>query len=207
MARTRSAGFADQRDEILAAAARLFAQLGYMATSMNDVAAACGVSKPTLYHYVRDKHDLLAQITRGHVARLEKLLDEVGGEQLPPEAYLRALIGRFMRVYAHAQHEHRVLTEDVKFLAPAVQAEVLDAQRRVVQAFADAIGALRPDLQRATLVKPLAMLLFGMLNWTFTWLRAAGPLSHEALAGLACDLFFGGLPALQASPKPATSSR
>jgi TetR/AcrR family transcriptional regulator len=200
MARPRSAGFDEQREQILAAAARLFAQRGYTATSMNDVATACGVSKATLYHYVRDKHDLLAQIARGHVARLEALLDEVGRQPLAPEAYLRALIGRFMQAYAHAQHEHRVLTEDVKFLETADQDQVLDAQRRVVQGFADAIGALRPDLQRATLAKPLAMLLFGMLNWTFTWMKAAGPLSHDALAGLAADLFFGGLPALQPSP-------
>ena len=200
MARTRSAGYAGQRDEILGAAARLFAQRGYSATSMNDVAQASGVSKATLYHYVRDKHDLLAQITRGHVARLEAVLEEVGGQRLPPEAHLRALIGRFMQAYEHAQHEHRVLTEDVRFLEPAARREVLEAQRRVVQAFADAIGALRPDLQRSTLAKPLAMLLFGMLNWTFTWLKAAGPLSHEALAALAADLFFGGLPALRPSP-------
>jgi AcrR family transcriptional regulator len=202
MARTRSAGYAEQRDEILAAAARLFAQRGYTATSMNDVAAACSVSKPTLYHYVRDKHDLLAQITRGHVARLEALLEDVGRQRLAPEAHLRALIGRFMHAYASAQHEHRVLTEDVKFLEPAARSEVLDAERRVVQAFADAIDTLRPDLQRAAVGKPLAMLLFGMLNWTFTWLRAAGPLSHDALAALAADLFFGGLPALQPPPPP-----
>lgn len=202
MARPRSAGYADQRAEILAAAAQLFAQRGYTAASMADVAAACGVSKPALYHYVRDKHDLLAQITRTHVDRLEALLAEVQREQLAPEPHLRALVARFMQAYARAQHEHRVLTEDVKFLEPATRREVLDAQRRVVQAFADAIGVLRPDLRRATLGKPLAMLLFGMLNWTFTWLRAAGPLSHEALAALACDLFFGGLAAVQPSHRP-----
>jgi TetR/AcrR family transcriptional regulator len=202
MARPRSAAYADQRGEILAAAAQLFAQRGYTATSMNDVAAACGVSKPTLYHYVRDKHDLLAQITRGHVARLEALLDEVRRRELPPEARLRALIGRFMQVYAHAQYEHRVLTEDVKFLEPVTQREVLEGERRVVHEFADTIAALRPDLAAAALAKPLTMLLFGMLNWTFTWLKAAGPLSHEALAALTAELFFGGLPALRPPAPP-----
>jgi TetR/AcrR family transcriptional regulator len=200
MARPRSAGFEGQREQILGAAAALFARHGYSATTMNDVAVACGVSKPTLYHYVRDKHDLLAQIACGHVARLEALLDHVQAERHAPEAQLRALLERFMQVYAHAQHEHRVLTEAVRFLEPRVRAEVQDGQRRVVQAFADAIGALRPDLQSAALAKPLAMLLFGMLNWTFTWLRAAGPLSHEVLAVMAADLFFGGLPAVRSPP-------
>jgi len=57
VARPRSAGYDGQREQILAAAAALFARQGYPATTMNEVAAACGVRKPTLYHYVRDKHD------------------------------------------------------------------------------------------------------------------------------------------------------
>ena len=146
MARPRSLGYDDHRGQILAAAARLFATRGYAATSMNDVAAACGLSKATLYHYVPDKHDLLAQVTRNHVRRLEALVDAVLARALAPRERLLALIEAFMSAYASAQHEHRVLTEDVKFLQPAPQNEVLDGQRRVVAAFTQAIAALRPDL-------------------------------------------------------------
>jgi len=196
MARPRSAGFDDQREQIHAAAARLFATRGYTASTMNEVAAACGISKATLYHYVRDKHDLLAQITTAHVARLEGLVREVAARRLAPEMHLKALIERFMQAYASAEHEHRVLTEDVKFLADAERQAVLGAQRRVVRAFADAVAVLRPELRAAALDKPLAMLLFGMINWTFTWLRRDGALSHETLAPVVTALFFGGLPAV-----------
>ena len=199
MARPRSAGFANQLDQILAASARLFASRGYTATTMNDVAAACGVSKATLYHYVDDKQGLLAQIAAGHVARLETLVLDVAARRLPPEARLRELIHRFMQAYASAEHQHRVLTEDVKFLGPAERERVLDGQRRVVSAFADTVAELRPDLGAAQLHKPLAMLLFGMINWTFTWLHAGGALSHETLAPMVVDLFFGGLPAVVAA--------
>ena len=44
---------------------------------MNEVAEACGVSKPTLYHYFRDKYALLVEIAEGHVARLQALVAEV----------------------------------------------------------------------------------------------------------------------------------
>lgn len=206
MARTRSAGYDDQREQILAAAAALFAARGYTAATMNEVARACGVSKATLYHYVRDKHDLLAQITAGHVGRLEALVADVRALALPPETHLRTLIERFTAAYASAQHEHRVLTEDVRFLAEAEQQRVLGAQRRVVAAFATAIGALRPDLPGRGLDKPLAMLLFGMINWTFTWLKPGGSLTHEALAPIVSDLFFGGLPAV-AAPAPRRAAR
>jgi AcrR family transcriptional regulator len=196
MARPRSAGYEDQREAILAASARLFATRGYTATTMNEVAAACGISKATLYHYVRDKQGLLAQITGGHVARLEALVSEVGALGLPARAAMSELIHRFMQAYASAEHQHRVLTEDVGFLGDADRQRVLDGQRRVVAAFADAVAALRPDLAAARLHKPLAMLLFGMINWTFTWLHAGGVLSHETLAPVVVELFFGGLPAV-----------
>src|SRR6185436_8666619 len=100
------------------------------------------------------------------------------------------------REYASAQHEHRVLTEDVRFLDEAERAQVMAAQRRIVAAFGDAIGAVRPSLSRNELDKPLAMLLFGMINWMFTWLRPDGSLTHEQMAPLVADLFFGGLGAV-----------
>jgi AcrR family transcriptional regulator len=196
MARPRSAGFELQREQILAAAAALFASRGYTATTMNEVARACGVSKATLYHYVSDKHQLLASIAGGHVARLEALVAEVAARHLAPEAHLRALIEHFMRAYAHAQNEHRVLTEDVKFLADAERGRVIAAQRRVVAAFAQAVSALRPAPQAGALATPLAMLLFGMMNWTFTWLRPGGGLTHETLSPVVADLFLAGLPAV-----------
>jgi TetR/AcrR family transcriptional regulator len=206
MARTRSAGYDDQRDAILARAAALFADRGYVATSMNDIAAACGVSKAGLYHYWRDKRELLFQITAGHVARLEQFVAEVLADEAAaePEARLRALILRFVRGYADARHEHRVLTEDVRFLEPQEQARVTAAQRRVVAAFADAIAAVRPALARDDLDRPLAMLLFGMINWMFTWLRPDGSLTHEQMAPLVADLFFGGLGAVR---RPRAAAR
>ncbi len=197
MARPRSAGFELQREQMLAAAAQLFATRGYTAATMQDLASACGVSKATLYHYVRDKQELLLQITQGHVQRLEAVVGDVVGAQADPHQRLSALVLRFMQVYASAQHEHRVLTEDVKFLDPQERDEVLACQRRVVQAFADAMGALRPDLQEQALHVPLAMLLFGMMNWTFTWLRPGGALTHESLAPVVLQLLQGGLPAVQ----------
>lgn len=202
MARGRAPGFENQRDEILRNAARLFANQGYPGTSMNAVAEACAVSKPTLYHYVRDKHELLMQICETHVQWLETLVTEVQAQaaqqDLAPEALLRRLIARFVQAYGEAQNEHRVLTEDVKFLNDEDRARLLEIERRVVAAFADAVAALRPELSAAKLHKPLTMLLFGMINWTFTWLKPDGDLSYEAVAPMVADLFFGGISAVKA---------
>ncbi len=197
MARGRAPGFESAREEILAAAARLFARQGYPGTSMNEVAEACQVSKPSLYHYFKDKHELLVQICESHLRTLAALVDEVIAQDLTPEPHLRALIAGFVREYGQSQNQHRVLTEDVKFLNDEDRARLLQVERRVVSAFADAVAAVRPEVADARLQKPLTMLLFGMINWTFTWLRPDGELSYEDVAPMVADLFFGGLGAVK----------
>jgi TetR/AcrR family transcriptional regulator len=196
MARTRAAGFEIQREQILAEAALLFAQRGYASTSMNEVAERCGVSKPALYHYFRDKNELLAFICEEHLARLKAVVQEVEARSLDPEPAIRLMICGFVEEYADAQNEHRVLTEDVKFLPPEHRTRVLEGQRFIVRALATLVSQIRPELDAAGLVKPLTMLLFGMINWMFTWLRPGRRVTHEAMGPIVADLFFGGLGAV-----------
>ena len=205
MPRGRAQGYELQRETILARAAELFARRGYTATTMNEVAEACGVSKPSLYHYVRDKHQLLAEIAEAHVVRLLALVAEVDAAGLAPEPRLRRLIAAFLSIYARSQAEHRVLTDDVRFLNAPERDRILGAERRVVAAFAGAIVAARPELRAAKLEKPLAMLLFGMMNWMFTWLQPDGALSHDDLAPVVADLFFGGIGAVRAPVRKRTA--
>jgi AcrR family transcriptional regulator len=197
MARGRAAGYEDQRGAIVARAAELFARQGYHATSMNQLAEAAGLSKATLYHYYKDKDALLVHIADGHVSRLQVLVDEVRALGLKPEAQFRELVRRIVEEYADAQHAHRVLTEDVKFLPPADRQRILDKERDVVAGFAAAVLALRPELRPAALGTPMTMLLFGMINWMFTWMKPEGALDYEALAPMVADLFLGGLPAVR----------
>jgi AcrR family transcriptional regulator len=204
MPRGRAATYDTQREAILAQAAQLFAQRGYAATTMNEVAEACGISKPALYHYVRDKDELVTLIAGGHVARLEALVAEVAAERLAPEPHLRRLVERFVETYADAQGEHRVLTEDVRFLPEPERQRVVAAQRRVVAAFAAAVARVRPAARE--LDKPLAMLLFGMINWMFTWLKPDGTLTHETMAPVVADLFLGGLGAVRPPSKRSRST-
>jgi AcrR family transcriptional regulator len=210
MARGRSPGYDDQREMILARAAELFAHRGYPATSMNQVAEACGFSKALLYHYYRDKYSLLVSIAESHVSRLVDLVADVEQLGLAPEPRLRELIRRFVREYAGTQHAHRVLTEDVKFLEGEDRERVIAFERSVVAGFARVVQLLRPDLQGEALAKPLTMLLFGMINWMFIWMRPEGRLDYDSMAPMVADLFLGGLPAVtppfSSTPIPSETS-
>lgn len=193
MARPRAPTFELQRASILGAAADLFAEHGFRGASMAEVAKACGVSKALLYHYHRDKEHLLFDIADAHMDRLLAIVDDVAARQLEPEPHLRQLIGALMAEYEHAQARHRVLVQDVKFLAETERAVVVRKQRAVVDAVAGIIEALDPRWPGEGHRVPLAMLLFGMVNWSFTWLRADGPLTYADMAEVATELFLRGV--------------
>jgi TetR/AcrR family transcriptional regulator len=207
MARTRAAGFDAQRAAIRVAAARLFADKGYASASIADLARACGISKALMYHYYRDKEDLLADIALSYVDRLASIVDEVAAQRLPPAAHLRRLIEAFMAEYEHSAARHRVLVQDVKYLERAHRARVLARQRKVVDGFAAVIAPLAPEARRAELAKPLTMILFGMINWTFTWLKDRGPLTYSAMAPLVADLFLGGIGRIRAGEASSVRPR
>jgi TetR/AcrR family transcriptional regulator len=207
MARTKAAGFDAQRAAIRDAATRLFADKGYASASIADLARACGISKALMYHYYRDKEDLLADIALSYVDRLATIVDDVAARQLPPAAHLRRLVEAFMAEYEHSAARHRVLVQDVKYLARAHRGRVLARQRKVVDGFAAVIAPLAPEATRAGLAKPLTMILFGMINWTFTWLKDSGPLTYSGMAPLVADLFLGGIGRVRLGDAPSTRPR
>ena len=201
MGRPRAATFEQQQGAIRDAATRLFADHGFLATSIAQVAAACGVSKALVYHYYRDKDQLLFDIADGHIRRLLAIVAEVDTHGLAPEPHFRVLVERFMHEYRHSQARHMILVQDLKFLAAGEQASVIAGQRRIVEAFAAAIAALQPRRSRAALRVPLAMLLFGMINVMFTWLDAEGPVADEDMADVVSDVFLHGV--MGAGTRPA----
>jgi AcrR family transcriptional regulator len=192
LSRRKADTFEAQRAAIRDAAALLFAEKGYKAASIADLARACSVSKALMYHYYRDKEHLLADIADSYIDRLQAIVDTVGAEKLPPAAHLRRLVEVFMAEYEHSAARHRVLVQDVKYLERVHRARVLAKQRRVVQGYADVIAQLA-TADRGRLAKPLTMILFGMINWTFTWLKDTGPLTYADMAPIVADLFLGGV--------------
>ena len=193
MARGKAATFETQRAAILDAAAVLFAHKGFHNASMAALAEACGVSKPLLYHYYRDKDHILFDVADSYIDRLVAIISEVEDRKLDAEEHFSTLVTRFMEEYEHAHAQHIVLVQDVKFLQRELAEQIAGKQRAVVAAFSRAIGRIEPGLTRRKLERPVAMILFGMINWTFTWMRADGRLTFRDMAPVITGIFLNGV--------------
>jgi len=78
------------RDRILAVAGRLFAERGYDQTSVRDIAAELGVANPSLYHHFASKRELLEELLREPMERIQAAVAEAA--QLDGETRIRRLL-------------------------------------------------------------------------------------------------------------------
>lgn len=117
---------AERPHELMDAALRVFAQRGYRATTLEDVADAAGVSKSTLYQYFTGKADLLLQALqqrrRAHLAEFEQLRRQLTG---PATVKLRLAVRKGYELWTHPEHLDvlRLLLGEVRTEAPEVLRE------------------------------------------------------------------------------------
>ncbi len=186
MARPKSPTHDHKRDEILNLAAQCFANRSFPAASMNDIAAACGTSKARLYHYYESKEAILFDLLDRYTQRLLALIGEAEAhaqrQNLSERDALHALVRVFLAEYETSATRHVALVSDTKFLGDVQRELILNRQRDVVAAFTRFIRRAYPDRVTPANQTALTMMLFGMINWTFTWLRPGGPMSYAGFA-------------------------
>lgn len=196
MARGKAPTFEAQRGAIMSAAAAVIAKKGFHSASMAEIARVCGVSKPLLYHYYRDKEHILFDIADSYIDQLLSVVERVAAQHLAPEAHLLALVSGFMAEYEHSENHHRVLVQDVRFLQEEQATLVIERQRRVVAGVTDVLVRIEPGLVPLKLERPVTMILFGMINWTFTWLRADGRFTYADMAPVVTAILLNGVKGL-----------
>jgi AcrR family transcriptional regulator len=186
MARPKSSLHEIKRDEILDVAAQCFAERSYAAASMNDIAAAGGTSKARLYHYYESKEAILFDLLDRYTQRLLAIIGQAEAtaqrRNLDERAALHELVRSFLQEYETSATRHVALLHDTKFLSEAQRELILDRQRDVVSAVTRFLRRAYPARVNAANQSAVAMMLFGMVNWTFTWLRPGGPMSYAAFA-------------------------
>jgi AcrR family transcriptional regulator len=194
MARTRSAQYDDNRRGILARAASVFARLGYDRASIGDLATACGISRGALYHYFASKDAILFAMLEGHVRDLARALEAAVAPIAAPEARLRQAIATSLALYAHSRDEQIVLLNHLGVLAEGEQTQIRALEAGIVSFYAGLLEALnhggRIDGRTR---KVYAMMLLGMINYTYTWYDPHGPVGPAELAGRVADLILAGI--------------
>jgi AcrR family transcriptional regulator len=195
MARTRASDFDTKQRAILTHAAGVFADMGMEKASMAQIAERSNISKALLYHYYPSKDALVFGIIQAHLTELDAALTAVDDQDAKPAERLQALVRTVLESYRNADSHHKVQLNGTASLTPDQQAEIRAIERRIVARFAEILHLVNPDLER-TMLKPMTMSLFGILNWVYLWFHEDGPISRRDYADAVTALFLGGVKAV-----------
>jgi len=194
LARTQAPDFEERRTRIVERAAELYAGRGFLGASLSDLAEACSTSKSLIYHYFASKEDILFEVMHGHVSALLEAAEHIVKGEGTAREKLTAMTQAFIALYVGAAARHKVLLNELNNLPPDRRAEVVGIQRKLITIVESLIATITPSLARPNpLARPAAMLYFGMINWTHTWLDPGGRVEPERIAALAVEIFLDGI--------------
>jgi len=186
--RQGSALEANRRDELLRAAARLFVEKGFDATTTRDIAEAAGMRSGSPFYHFRSKQDLLkAAMIEGLEAGHQRLQAAVAGID-DPERRLRVMIRSHLGTLLEGDCHAPMLVYESRSLGITARAEIAAVSDRYQQAWQATLEQLAASGKLRLPAKPMRLLLFGMLNWSRQWYRSNGGLSLDEIAEAAAEM-------------------
>ncbi|HTX57188.1 MAG TPA: TetR/AcrR family transcriptional regulator [Candidatus Acidoferrales bacterium] len=184
-------------DSVTDVAFRIFAERGFDAASMDDVARAAGITKASIYHHVPSKEALLARGLARALGALFGVLDESKGQTGTARERLAAIVRRVAEITMTMRAEVSVLFR-VRGNS-RTERDAMERRRAFDTAIAElvreaqAAGDLRADIEPALVVR----LIFGMSNSVVEWYKPGGRTSAASIAEAIEAIVFEGIDALR----------
>lgn len=194
MARTQAADYEQRRLAILDRAAELYAQEGFLGSSLAQLGERCRMSKSLIYHYYSSKEEILFDVMASHVDALNVVADDVEALQINAREKLHRLTHAFVGLYVDAAAKQTVLLNELDALPPDRRTTIVARQRRLITLVERWLIEIQPRLEvRRRLARPATMLYFGQINWMHTWFDPKGAAAPDEVAELAVTTFLRGL--------------
>ena len=185
----------DLRERIVQAALMLFQRKSYRATSLEDIIAAAECSIGGFYHHFSSKDDLLFLI---HDRFITKALEQCQAIHDRDDTAARRLADVMVDIVQNvgAWKEHvTIFFEERRFMSTEKFAIVLEkrhAYDRLVEGIV-ADGLRSGEFKSRYPARIVALGIYGMVNWTYQWLRPDGALSPREIGELFADIALHGL--------------
>lgn len=194
-----------KREAVLQTAVRLFLEKSYGRTSMNDVAETLNITKPALYHYFRNKEQILVECYRIGTGMIEEILNEIAAHCGTGLEKVEAFIHAYADVMT-VNFGRCVVRLDEGDLSREAYVDVRNYKRKIdlrLRSFIQegvADGSIAPCNPKLA-----AFAIAGALNGICVWYEPAGPLSPQQIADEFARTLTQGLAARRrgARPRPA----
>lgn len=173
--------------------AQLFATKGYLETSIDDIATAAKVTKGGIYHYFASKTDILYFICSTYVELdIENVAESLSSLGSPAEK-IKLIVYRHIDHYTNHTAAAKVLLNEACNLPPRPFKEMKARERRYFDIVTGVLLEFPGATERRGVIASLAFMLFGMMNWIYSWYDPKGDIKSEELSQLIYEVFMNGI--------------
>ncbi|PLW83302.1 TetR/AcrR family transcriptional regulator [Kineobactrum sediminis] len=188
-AKTANQDKSNRRDDVLEAAARLFAAKGYAATSIRDIAYQVGILSGSLYYHFASKEELLLEVhARGVTQVTEAVQNALANSTEEPWSRMSAACHAHLEVLLGDSPFSQVITPQFPgHFDGDVRATLLAQRDGYEEMFRALVKAL--PLPKKLDQRHFRLALLGALNWTPTWYQTGGTDTPSKIASGIVDAF------------------
>ena len=183
------------REALLESATKLFADRGYEATAVQEIAAAASTTKGAFYHHFSSKLDVAVAINQRVIERQVEMLQEIVDRGLPCSVTLALMLEALIAEYdSHGEEIANFNQERILFREPAFE-PVRELRDHVVRIFGDVIvqGIETKEFRSLPSVRVLVFALIGMSAWLYQWYTPTGEMSAREIGRLYAMIIIDGL--------------
>ena len=195
-----------KRERIIEEAVKLFYARGFTGTTLDDVAAQLGVTKPFIYTHFRSKVELLAALCTPTIEMSLAAVENAAKLSGSPTERLHRAIVDFTDVILSRQPNIAIFFREEKNLMPEALAEINTLRRKFDRVLSQLLleGVETGEFQIAD-VNLAALAIGGMISWAYTWHRPNGRLPLDELCARMAELTLqmAGVRTRQAAMLPA----
>jgi len=168
-------------ERLLRAAARLFASNGFDATTLQEVAAAAGLTKGAFYYYYDSKDQLLYEMHRRVISYQLNSAGKILSEEEDPGEALRKLVIDFVGSIARFRDEATIVVRESHRFPPEAMPRVQEDRQRLHDLFKRVIeaGQQRGVVRRSLSAELLTLALLGMCTSTYNWYSRFGAVAGD----------------------------
>jgi AcrR family transcriptional regulator len=176
------------RERIVGTALRLFAEKGFAAVGIREIASEVGLSSATLYHYMGSKDDLLQEIMTDRLGRLVTVTRQALTGLDRPEDKLVTVVR--VHVLVHALHPDSVVDHHIRDLGPKARAAVIALRDEYETIWRSLLaeGTAEPAVFRIGSPKLTRLALLEMCNGVARWYARSGEFAPGDIADYYADL-------------------
>jgi AcrR family transcriptional regulator len=179
---------------ILDAAVRLFAEEGYHAATLRDIARLAGIRAASVYHHYPNKQSLLVEIMETSMSRLNTQLEHILQRSSDPMQRLHAAIANHIQLHTSYKSEFFIIDTEIRALTGEAHGYILSLRDHYEELLQTILReGMEQDVFRPCDVKVTSYAIIAMCTQVATWFRSGGRLSVQQVIEIYSQLIIQGL--------------